>query len=177
MIDAAKKHLTNMNIIDKFDLVCKDIFEDDFDLPEKYDCIILSYTITTFINTQEMLDKLLSQCSKVVKDTGYLFIADFQFVSIPQDNWWAGMYTKSRNGDQPPVEFQPFEFYIEHSKDYPFEIFHIPAYRMIKAGLEAGFKIVEHKLQYPDPEVKDDKVIKRYIEECKPNDYLIKFRF
>ena len=80
MIGAAKKHLTDMEIIDKFDLVCKDIFEDDFDLPEKYDCIILSYTITTFINTQEMLNKLLSQCSKVVKDTGYLFIADFQFV-------------------------------------------------------------------------------------------------
>ena len=55
-------------------------------------------------------------------------------------------------------------------------MFNIPNYVMIKAGLEAGFTIVEHKLQYPDPEVKDDPVMKRYITECKPNDYLIKFR-
>lgn len=47
---------------------------------------------------------------------------------------------------------------------------------MIKAGYEAGLKRFEHTLQYPDPAVKNDPVMKRYINECKPNDYLIKFR-
>ena len=80
-------------------------------------------------------------------------------------------------GDGPPVDFEAFNFIIEQAPDFPFELFSIPNHLIIKAGLEAGFKIVEHKLQYPDPEIKDDKVVRRYIEECKPNDYLIKFRF
>ena len=87
------------------------------------------------------------------------------------------MYTKPVVEDSPPKEFEVFNFFIQQAPDSPFEIFHIPNSTMIKAGLEAGFKVVEHKLQYPDPEVKDDKVIRRYIEECHPNDYLIKLRF
>ena len=64
MIEAAKTNLTQMGIIDKFELVCSDIFDNKFALPEKVDCVILSYTITTFINSYEMLAKILSQCSK-----------------------------------------------------------------------------------------------------------------
>ena len=64
MIEAARKNLTKMGIIDKFELVCSDIFDDKFALPEKVDCVVLSYTITTFINNYEMLAKILSQCSK-----------------------------------------------------------------------------------------------------------------
>jgi len=48
-----------MNIMDKFELICSDIFEESFKLPEKVDCVVLSYTITTFINSYEMLSKLL----------------------------------------------------------------------------------------------------------------------
>ena len=59
MIEAARKHLTDMNIIDKFDLVCSDIFDENFKLAEKVDCVVLSYTITTFINSMGMLEKLL----------------------------------------------------------------------------------------------------------------------
>ena len=48
---------------------------------------------------------------------------------------------------------------------------------MFKAGYEAGFAHIEHLPQYPDPEFKEDKRIRRYLEECNPSDYLIKFRF
>ena len=49
MIEAARKELTDLEIIDKFDLVCHDIFDENFELPEKVDCAVLSYTVTTFI--------------------------------------------------------------------------------------------------------------------------------
>jgi SAM-dependent methyltransferase len=51
MIEAARKNLTEMGIIDKFELVCQDIFDDKFQLPEKVDCVVLSYTLSTFINS------------------------------------------------------------------------------------------------------------------------------
>jgi len=78
MIETARQNLTDLNLIDKFELVCFDIFDDKFTLPEKVDCVVLSYTMTTFINSYEMLSKLLSQCSKVVKDNGFMLIADFE---------------------------------------------------------------------------------------------------
>ena len=59
MIEAAQKHLTAQGIADKFELICSDIFEESFKLPEKVDCVVLSYTITTFINSYEMLVKIL----------------------------------------------------------------------------------------------------------------------
>ena len=60
MIEAARKHLTDQGIVDKFELIVADIFDESFKLPEKVDCVVLSYTITTFINKYEMLAKILS---------------------------------------------------------------------------------------------------------------------
>jgi 2-polyprenyl-3-methyl-5-hydroxy-6-metoxy-1,4-benzoquinol methylase len=60
MIEAAKKHLTKLNIMDKFELLCYDIFDDSFSMPEKVDCVVLSYTVTAFINDYDMLKKLFS---------------------------------------------------------------------------------------------------------------------
>ena len=97
MIEAARKNLTEMGIVDKFELVCKDIFDENFALPEKVDCVVLSYTITTFINNYEMLASILRQCSKQVKPDGYMLIADFAYVDMPKDNFWAGMYTTTEN--------------------------------------------------------------------------------
>ena len=176
MIDEAGKILTEKGIIDKFELVCADIFDEKFTLSEKVDCVVLSYTITTFINSYEMLKSILQQCSKVIKDDGYVFVADFQWVDIPQDNWWCGMYTKALEEGKTPENFKSFHFFIQGAPN-PFEVFHIPQYVMIQAGIEAGMKKVEHQMQYPDPEVKDDPILVRYFKECKPNDYLIKFRF
>ena len=60
MIELARKHLTDQGIVDKFELIVADIFDESFKLPEKVDCVVLSYTITTFINKYEMLAKILS---------------------------------------------------------------------------------------------------------------------
>jgi predicted RNA methylase len=51
MIEAARKNLTSMGIMDQFELVCQDIFDDKFQLPEKVDCVVMSYALTTFINS------------------------------------------------------------------------------------------------------------------------------
>ena len=59
MIDEAGKILTEKGIIDKFELVCADIFDEKFTLSEKVDCVVLSYTISTFINSYEMLKSIL----------------------------------------------------------------------------------------------------------------------
>jgi len=175
-IEAARKNLTDLKLIDKFELVCSDVFDENFTLPEKVDCVVLSYTITTFVNSYTMLSKLLSQCRNLVKEDGYMFIADFSWVAMPQDNWWAGMYTRAPN-DRQPKEFEVFIFVIDEAPEMMYEIFHIPNYVMIKAGLEAGFQMVEHKMQYPDPTAKNNPAVRRYIEECNPSDYIIKFKF
>lgn len=47
---------------------------------------------------------------------------------------------------------------------------------MFKAGQEAGFNNIQMLAQYPDPEVKDDPVVRRYLDTCNPSDYLMKFR-
>jgi ubiquinone/menaquinone biosynthesis C-methylase UbiE len=59
MIEAARRNLTDMGIIGQFELVCKDIFDDDFELPEKVDCVVCSYTLSTFLNSYDMLSKIL----------------------------------------------------------------------------------------------------------------------
>ena len=80
MIESAKKNLTGLGIIDKFELVVADIFDESFQLPEKVDCVVHSYTLTTFINNSEQLTKILSQCKKFVKDDGYMLISDFSWM-------------------------------------------------------------------------------------------------
>ena len=59
MIENAKKDLSKLGILDKFELICHDIFDETFQLPEKVDCVVLSYTLTTFINNYEMLSKII----------------------------------------------------------------------------------------------------------------------
>jgi len=65
---------------------------------------------------------------------------------------------------------------IEHSPETKYEIFHIPSHLMFKAGAAAGFNTINHKVQYPDPEYTNDPVVRRYLNECNPSDYLMHFR-
>ena len=55
MIEAARKELTKLEMMDKFELIVADIFDENFKLPEQVDCVVLSYTLTTFINNYDML--------------------------------------------------------------------------------------------------------------------------
>lgn len=104
-----------------------------------------------------------------------MFIADFSYVDIPKDDFFFGMYTRTVGAD-PPKDFEPFNFIIDKAPDHNFDIFNIESYQMYKAGLEAGFNNVTMCAQYPDPEVKNDPIIKRYLDTCNPHDYLMKFR-
>ena len=59
MIEFARRELTELGIVDKFELVCKDIFDEDFELSEKVDCVVISYVLSTFITNHEQLVKIL----------------------------------------------------------------------------------------------------------------------
>lgn len=54
---------------------------------------MLSYTLTTFINKYEQLASIIKRCADQLKPDGYLFIADFAYVNMPNENFWAGMCT------------------------------------------------------------------------------------
>ena len=108
-----------------------------------------------------------------------MFVADFSWVDQPKDNFWAGMYTSTENMGENGThkEFLPFQFTIDKAPDSPFDIFHIPNYLMFKAGYEAGFQNIEYQNTYPDPAFQSDPVVRRYVDTCKPSDYLMKFKF
>ena len=115
MLEAGRKELTELGIIDKFELICADIFDTEkFKLPEQVDCVVISYAFTTFINNFDMLKKLLQQCKKQTKeDVGCCLIADFSYVKMPMDNFWAGMYTTTEEDNTPPGDFETFNFIID----------------------------------------------------------------
>ena len=105
-----------------------------------------------------------------------MFITDFSWVVQPKDDWFFGMYTSNKSG-LPPANFEPFQFHIVTAPDAEFDIFHIPVDVMYKAGLSAGFKSIEFQLQYANPEYKSNPVVRRYLDECDPSDYVMKFKF
>ena len=160
-----------MGYIDKFELFCADIFDKNFILPEKVDCVVLSYTASTFVSNFETLKKLILQCKEYIKEDGYVIVTDFSWVEAPKDNFWAGFYTESY--DKKPKDFEKFKFIIETAPNQPYDIFNIPANIMFQAGMEAGFKNIDFKLQYSNPKYKDHSVIKRYMEECKSPEYVM----
>ena len=73
MIEDAQKNLKDLGMADKFELICQDIFDESFNLPEKVDCVVLSYTLTTFISNYEMLVKIIKRCSEQVT-LGFQFL-------------------------------------------------------------------------------------------------------
>ena len=50
MIETANTSLTEMGLIDQFELVCADILDENFELDEKVDCVVLSYALSAFIS-------------------------------------------------------------------------------------------------------------------------------
>jgi ubiquinone/menaquinone biosynthesis C-methylase UbiE len=93
MIEIARTMLTEKGMIDKFELIVADILDDSFKLPEKVDCIVMSYAISAFINEYENLKKLLDQCKKCIKDNGMIFICEFSYVDQPKNDFAHEMYT------------------------------------------------------------------------------------
>ena len=63
MIQQSTKSLTEKGLIDKFELICADIFDETFQVPEKVDCVVFSYVLSTFIMDQKMLDSILKRAA------------------------------------------------------------------------------------------------------------------
>ena len=166
-----------MGIIDKFELICHDIFDKTLEIPEKVDCVVLCYTLATFICDYDMLLNLFKICASHVKDDGLLFVSGGSWVNLPGPKFWCGMYYELKGEEKTPKEFERFKNYISSVPNDPYEISHLPNHVMLKAGYEAGFPHIQHLPQYPDPRYKNDKVIRRYLDECNPSDYLMKFKF
>ena len=118
------------------------------------------------------------RCAAQLKTSGYLFLADFSWVKQAEEDGF-GMHTKCQGDeDLGPANFETFQFFIDNAPGEAFDIFHIPSYLMFRAGYEAaGFDHIEHWPQYPDPKLKNDRVIRKYLDQCKPSDYLMKFKF
>ena len=87
------------------------------------------------------------------------------------------MYSKTKKDGVEPKEFETFDFYIETDPENPYEIFNIPASVMFKAASAAGFGRIEYKLAYSHPDFKNNPVMRRYIDECKSPDYVMKMKF
>jgi len=76
MLKEAKRILTEKGIIDKFELICADIFADDFKLDIKVDCVVMCYVTCTFINRQDVLNKLFQRAKAFLKEDGYILLTD-----------------------------------------------------------------------------------------------------
>ena len=159
MIEEARKDLTELGMIDKFELVCADIFDEKFALQEKVDVVVICYTLCTFINSYDMLAKILEQCCKYTKNDGFMLVTDFCHMEIPQSLFPEIGFWISCNQEKPD-KFDTFRFHIEENdKGASYEIFNIPSYVMFQAGKQAGFNSIELKGMYANPEHADNKVI------------------
>ena len=176
MIEASKKGLTKLGIADKFELLVADILDESFVAPEKVDVAVLSYVYSTFIDSYEKLCTLLKRCKESLKPGGYVLLVDFEFVPIPQENFWLGMYTTFEGEGSRPKAFETFKFYQDRSPTMAYDIFHVPAELIFKASVEVGLTRVEHKLQYAAESIAQDPRFLRYINECKPHDYIFKLQ-
>lgn len=173
MIDNAREGLTKLGIVDKFELLVADCLDPNFILEEKVDCVVLSYAMTTFINSVEMLKKLLSSAKNQIKEGGAVFIADFSYVNMFDEGFWAGMRTdRPTNKDKPIEPFEVFEFYIDRSAS-PFQIFHIPHELVFKMAYEVGLTSINFTRQYPSMKAISDPIVVRYVTTCNPTDYLM----
>jgi ubiquinone/menaquinone biosynthesis C-methylase UbiE len=170
MIENARNDLTKKGIIDKFDLVCADISDHDFELAEKVDCVVFCYCITTFVNNFDKLREILIQAKKLIKEDGYVCVVDFSYYPTPTDMVLG--YENRMAGDHPPKNWEIFHFKIDICPT-DFEIFQIPAEVLLQAALEAGFKNISYTAQYPNPKYENNEQMKLMLEfEFAPKDFV-----
>jgi len=167
MLECARGKLSEMKVVDKFEFVCSNILDDDFQLPEKVDVVVVSYMLCTCIDNFQTLAKFFFQCIKLIREDGFVHVTDSSWERIPK------VGTKDTDS---PKEFEVFDFIMNKSPDNPMKIFHIPRYLLFKAGCNAGFTQIVTQPQYPDPAYKNHKAIRQYLDTCKTTDYLMKFR-
>jgi hypothetical protein len=86
------------------------------------------------------------------------------------------MCTETCTDDEQPRDFDPFYFIIDCLPDEKMVLFNIPAFMMFRAGKEVGFSKIRSVRQYCDPNAEDNPIIRKYLDEYKPCDYVIKFK-
>ena len=91
---------------------------------------------------------------------------------MPKEDFFYGMYTSWTDGTLPPDQFEEFNFIIDKAPEDSFKVFHYSTDQVFKAAVEAGYKDVSFKPQYPDPEYASHPVVKKYLETCNPKDYM-----
>lgn len=187
MIENARRDLTKLGIIDQFELICHDVFDPSFVLPQKVDCVVLSYTLCTFISNYEMLTTILKRCLEQLKPDGYVLVADFSYVDLPSDEFeFLGRKTQfngkgdggvlQRTGKVEPHPFETFHYTISFDPTSKYNIFHIPSHAMFKAGIEAGFNTVDYRPACPHPDFQQNAVLRKLIDEHNSPDYVMKFK-
>ena len=106
-----------------------------------------------------------------------MLITEFSYVDMPYGDWFAGMCTKpNKKTEKPPKKFETFQFFIDKAPEHEFEIFNIPNSAMFEAATLAKFNKIDFVMHYPDPELKDHPIIRKYIDELHYPDYLMKLR-
>ena len=76
-----------------------------------------------------------------------------------------------------PSNFGSFQFFIDTAPGEAFPMFQIPPHLYHKAGYEAaGFNYMQQIPQYPDPKLKNNPKIRKYLDEIKPCDFILKFK-
>lgn len=164
--------MTDEGLIDKFELICADIYDHNFDLENKVDCVVLCNTLSTFISNFDMLTSLFSKCKKLIKDDGRVLVSDFSYFDIPKENdFWAGMATELFQEGKEPGEFDTFKFIMSNSPDTFYTIFNIPSETMFRAAKVSGMKEINYCKAEADPNYKDTSVFKRYLPTA--TDYII----
>ena len=140
MLERAQKNLTDLNLIDKFEFICCDLFNENVQLREKVDCVVAPFLLDTCIENYEMLAKFFSLCVALIKDDGFLFVTDIYWVRFPQNGFWLGWYNTFGTKDtDSPKEFESFNFYINTAPDHAFKIYNVPSYLLFKAGHSAAW--------------------------------------
>ena len=116
MIASARTKLDGMGIGDKFELIAQDIFDENFQAPEKVDCVVFSYVLTAFITNEDMLKTIFERSKRFLKKDGIVLVTDFSYAKIECDGFWCGM-TSEPDGLESPREFESFIFRIDRSPD------------------------------------------------------------
>lgn len=178
MLNEARQALTKKGIMDKFELINANICdEENFTLPEKVDVIVLCYVITTFVTTQDLLNTILSQSKKYLKEGGTVLITDVAF--CPEQNLdefdTLVQWNSLPEGVNTIEDFGVYRFHITTDpKIGCMNLFQMTPVNMFKAGYEAGFKNIQNIPQYPDPEYSEHPTIVRMLSYC--TDYTMKFK-
>jgi hypothetical protein len=145
-------------------------------MKEKVDCVVVSYSVCTFINSFEMLTSFLSQLRKFFKEDGFMIISDFSHSNMPCDNFSIGWYNDTYEEFNPPKAFEPFKFFIATEPDHVYQIFNITAYSMFQAIHKVGYSQIEYIRIYSDPLYINDLAIIKYLKDTPSPDYIFKVK-